>query len=76
MLRWRLPVPGRLGATPNGDGLVNGKPPNSMANFVALEASEHRYPLMFEYFALREDSGGAGRYRGGDGTTYRIRPGS
>jgi N-methylhydantoinase B len=69
-----FPYPGGYGATPDGDGLVNGTPPISMANFVALEASEHRYPLMFEYFALREDSGGAGRYRGGDGTTYRIRP--
>jgi N-methylhydantoinase B len=69
-----FPYPGGYGATPDGDGLVNGTPPISMANFVALEASEHRYPLMFEYFALREDTGGAGRYRGGDGTTYRIRP--
>lgn len=69
-----FPYPGGYGATPDGDGLVNGTPPISMANFVALEASEHRYPLMFEYFALREDSGGAGRHRGGDGTTYRIRP--
>ena len=69
-----FPYPGGYGATQHGDGLVNGTPPISMANFVALEASEHRYPLMFEYFALRENSGGAGRYRGGDGTTYRIRP--
>jgi N-methylhydantoinase B len=69
-----FPYPGGYGATPDGDGLVNGTPPISMANFVALEASEHRYPLMFDYFALREDSGGPGRYRGGDGTTYRIRP--
>jgi N-methylhydantoinase B len=69
-----FPYPGGYGATPDGDGLVNGTPPISMANFVALEASEHRYPLMFEYFALRENTGGAGRYRGGDGTTYRIRP--
>lgn len=69
-----FPYPGGYGATPDGDGLVNGTPPISMANFVALEASEHRYPLMFDYFALRENTGGAGRYRGGDGTTYRIRP--
>jgi N-methylhydantoinase B len=69
-----FPYPGGYGATAEGDGLVNGTPPISMANFVALEASEHRYPVMFEYFALREDSGGSGRHRGGDGTTYRIRP--
>ena len=51
-----FPYPGGYGATPDGDGLVNGTPPISMANFVALEASEHRYPLMFEYFALRENT--------------------
>jgi N-methylhydantoinase B len=68
-----FPYPGGYGATSTGDGLVHGNTPQSMANFVALEASEHRYPVRFDYFALREDSGGAGRYRGGDGSTYRIR---
>ena len=68
-----FPYPGGYGATVEGDGLVNGTPPVSMANFVALEASEHRYPVRFDFFALREGSGGAGRHRGGDGTTYRIR---
>jgi N-methylhydantoinase B len=68
-----FPYPGGYGATAEGDGLVHGNTPQSMANFVALEASEHRYPVRFDSFALREDSGGAGRHRGGDGTTYRIR---
>jgi N-methylhydantoinase B len=67
-----FPYPGGYGGTSEGDGLVNGTPPQSMANFVALEASEHRYPVRFDFFALRENSGGAGRHRGGDGTTYRI----
>lgn len=67
-----FPYPGGYGATAEGDGLVHGNTPQSMANFVALEASEHRYPVRFEYFRLREDSGGAGRHRGGDGSTYRI----
>jgi N-methylhydantoinase B len=68
-----FPYPGGYGATESGDGLVHGNTPQSMANFVSLEASEHRYPVRFDYFALREDSGGAGRNRGGDGSTYRIR---
>ncbi|QEC48361.1 hydantoinase B/oxoprolinase family protein [Baekduia soli] len=68
-----FPYPGGYGATAEGDGLVHGNTPQSMANFVALEASEHRYPVRFDWFALREDSGGGGRHRGGDGTTYRIR---
>jgi N-methylhydantoinase B len=68
-----FPYPGGYGGTASGDGLVHGNTPQSMANFVAVEASEHRYPVRFDYFALREGSGGAGRHRGGDGTTYRIR---
>ncbi|HEY4452117.1 MAG TPA: hydantoinase B/oxoprolinase family protein [Solirubrobacteraceae bacterium] len=68
-----FPYPGGYGASALGDGLVHGNPPQSMANFVALEASEHRYPVRFDFFALREDSGGAGSRRGGDGSTYRIR---
>ncbi len=67
-----FPYPGGYGAHAKGDGLVNGTPPVSMANFMSLEASEHRYPIRFEEFALREDSGGAGRQRGGCGTQYRF----
>ena len=43
-----------------------------MANFMSLELSEHRFPIRFENFALRDDSGGAGWHRGGCGTTYSI----
>lgn len=67
-----FPYPGGYGGTSQGDGLVHGNTPQSMANFVALEASEHRYPVRFDYFALREDSRGAGRHCGGSGSTYRI----
>ncbi len=67
-----FPYPGGYGASAETDGLVHGNTPQSMANFVALEASEHRYPVRFEYFALRENSSGAGAHRGGSGTTYRI----
>lgn len=67
-----FPYPGGYGASAQTDGLVHGNTPQSMANFVALEASEHRYPVHFEYFALREGSSGAGAHRGGSGSTYRI----
>jgi len=65
-----FPYPGGYGASMQSDGLVNGNPPQSMANFMSLELSEHRFPLRFDYFALREDSGGAGQHRGGCGTAY------
>jgi len=68
-----FPYPGGYGGHSHGDGLVNGTPPVSMANFMSIEASEHRYPLEFDEFALREDSGGAGKFRGGCGTQYRFR---
>ena len=67
-----FPYPGGYGASRESDGLVNGNPPQSMANFMSLELSEHRFPIRFEAFALREDSGGAGWHRGGCGTTYTI----
>lgn len=68
-----FPYPGGYGGHSKGDGLVNGTPPVSMANFMSIEASEHRYPLQFDEYALRPDSGGAGRYRGGCGTQYKFR---
>jgi N-methylhydantoinase B len=68
-----FPYPGGYGASKASDGLVNGNPPQSMANFMSLELSEHRFPIRFDFFALREDSGGPGWHRGGCGTTYSIR---
>ena len=67
-----FPYPGGYGASRESDGLVNGNPPQSMANFMSLELSEHRFPIRFERFALRDDSGGAGWHRGGCGTDYTI----
>ncbi len=67
-----FPYPGGYGAYEGGDGLLNGTPPQSMANFMSIEMSEHRYPLRFRHYAIREDSGGAGRNRGGCGTSYSF----
>ena len=65
-----FPYPGGYGATRASDGLINGTPPQSMANFMSLEMSEHRFPLRFDHFRIREDSGGKGWHRGGCGTEY------
>ena len=65
-----FPYPGGYGATRASDGLINGTPPQSMANFMSLEMSEHRFPIRFDHFRIREDSGGAGWHRGGCGTEY------
>lgn len=63
---------GGYGATQIGDGLVGACPPLSMAPMAAVEVYEHRSPIIFERLAIREDSGGAGRTRGGCGTEYEI----
>jgi N-methylhydantoinase B/oxoprolinase/acetone carboxylase alpha subunit len=39
----------------------------------SMEANEQAYPILFEAHALTVDSDGAGRMRGGLGTTMRIR---
>jgi len=65
-----FPYPGGYGGSRATDGLVHGTSPQSMANFMSVEMSEHRYPIHFDYFALREDSGGAGFHRGGCGSAY------
>ncbi len=66
------PYPGGYGASAGSDGLVNGTPPSSMAKFMSVEMSEHRYPVRFDHYAIREGSGGAGMYRGGCGSAYGI----
>jgi N-methylhydantoinase B len=65
---------GGWGAKSNGDGMnatvcINdGDTHNS-----PTEATEAKLPLMIERYALRPDSGGAGRHRGGLGVEKRMR---
>ncbi len=66
------PYPGGYGATSVSDGLVNGTPPGSMAKFMSVELSEHRFPLTFDYYAIRERSAGPGQNAGGCGSAYGI----
>jgi N-methylhydantoinase B len=39
-----------------------------------IELQELYYPLLYEYHALRPDSGGAGKFRGGIGVELKVRP--
>lgn len=69
------PVAGGWGARPSGDGpsatftIGHGDTFN-----IPVEVLETRYPLMIERYGLRQDSGGAGKYRGGLGMEriYRV----
>ncbi|MEM0937044.1 MAG: hydantoinase B/oxoprolinase family protein [Pseudomonadota bacterium] len=63
---------GGHGAHAAGDGLNHGNAPISTATIPPLEILEAAYPVRFTQWALRQDSGGPGRYRGGLGAVYEI----
>jgi len=63
---------GGHGGHGSGDGLSHGNAPISMATIPPLEIFEAAYPIAFRQWAMRQDSGGAGRFRGGLGATYQI----
>ena len=63
---------GGHGGHPVGDGLNHGNAPISTATIPPLEILEAAYPVMFRQWALRDDSGGPGRNRGGLGAVYEI----
>ncbi|MEE8172604.1 MAG: hydantoinase B/oxoprolinase family protein [Alphaproteobacteria bacterium] len=63
---------GGHGGHPEGDGLNHGNAPISTATIPPVEILEAAYPVMFSQWALRADSGGPGRHRGGLGGLYEI----
>lgn len=63
---------GGHGGHPNGDGLNHGNAPISTATIPPLEILEAAYPVAFTQWALRPNSGGPGKYRGGLGAIYEI----
>jgi len=63
---------GGHGGHPLGDGLNHGNAPISTATIPPLEILEAAYPVKFTQWALRPDSGGPGRHRGGLGAVYEI----
>ena len=63
---------GGHGGHPEGDGLNHGNAPISTATIPPLEILEAAYPVRFTQWALRTDSGGPGRQRGGCGAVYEI----
>lgn len=64
---------GGYGGSWNQDGLSNGASSIGIARTTPIELLEQRYPILVEEYALWPGSGGAGRYRGGLGVTYRCR---
>lgn len=63
---------GGLGAHSDGDGLTHGNGAISMATIPPAEILEAALPVMFASWAIRPDSAGPGRHRGGLGAIYEI----
>lgn len=63
---------GGYGGQPGMDGLSNGSAPISAARTSPIEVLEQLYPIAFNYYRLREGSGGAGQFRGGFGVSFEM----
>ena len=63
---------GGHGGHPEGDGLNHGNAPISTATIPPAEILEAAYPVFFRSWALRTNSAGPGRHRGGLGALYEI----
>jgi N-methylhydantoinase B len=64
---------GGYGAAIDADGMSNGSSNLSVSKTQPVEIFERLFPVIFEEYSLRPDSGGAGRQRGGLGVIYRVR---
>ena len=69
---------GGYGAHPDEDGLTNGSTLISASRNSSIEVLEHNVPLLFTRYAIRNNSGGEGQYRGGLGVEidFNLREGS
>ncbi|MCC7482034.1 MAG: hydantoinase B/oxoprolinase family protein [Hyphomicrobiales bacterium] len=64
---------GGYGGWYDGDGISNGCATIGISKSQPVEMLEQRYPIIFEYYRLHENSGGPGKHRGGMGVDYRMK---
>ncbi|MZR30044.1 methylhydantoinase [Sneathiella sp. DP05] len=64
---------GGYGGWWSGDGITNGCSTIGISKSQPVEVLEQRYPVIFDHYSIREHSGGAGKYRGGFGVSYKVR---
>lgn len=64
---------GGWGATPFSDGMNVTEDPLGNCMNMPAETAELLFPIAYEAFELRQDSGGPGRYRGGLGAIFKVR---
>ena len=60
-------IGGGMGAGPHGDGLSGVQVHMTNTLNTPIEALEITFPFRLERYSLRPDSGGSGRFQGGDG---------
>ena len=66
-------IAGGSGAGPGFDGTSVIQTHMTNSRMTDPEVMETRFPVIVEEFSIRKGSGGAGRWRGGDGATRRVR---
>lgn len=66
-------IAGGSGAGPGFDGCAAVQTHMTNSRLTDPEILESRFPVLVERFAIRDGSGGAGRWRGGDGAVRHIR---
>ncbi|WP_374524406.1 hydantoinase B/oxoprolinase family protein [Sphingopyxis sp.] len=66
-------IAGGSGAGPGFDGTAVIQTHMTNSRMTDPEVMETRFPVIVEEFSIRENSGGAGRWHGGDGARRRIR---
>ncbi|MGQ0611334.1 MAG: hydantoinase B/oxoprolinase family protein [Paracoccaceae bacterium] len=66
-------IAGGTGAGPGFDGCAAVQSHMTNTRMTDPEILEMRFPVRLEEFAIRHGSGGAGRWRGGDGAVRRLR---
>lgn len=64
---------GGHGGYAGGDGISNACTSVGLAKTPPIEIVEQHAPVLFEEYALRQDSAGAGKHRGGLGVQYSVR---
>ena len=65
-------VAGGMGARPNADGLCGVHTHMTNSLNTPVEALEYAYPFRVRRYSYRPGSGGAGKFRGGDGLVREI----
>ncbi len=64
---------GGAGATPQANGCDAVHTHMTNSRLTDPEVLEHRFPVILEDFAIRKQSGGDGKYHGGDGVSRKLR---